>query len=449
MFRNLFRPADSSVQDHLRSSLFIVTLLIIAVMVLLIQWTTEVICANDGARDFIERLQGIPLEGWRVAALAFSCFSGIALLTHLRPRWADQRIPQFVASLTELLLSLGIITVLDFGYRGVLFLSFVNALRFLPGRRTKFLFLGLCLLCFLIADSDLISVFVPVFSLNSYINTYPESLRLWLYGSRNLLVSTNEILFLVYMGWELQRWIEENTKIRDLNTQLVKTSQELAVANVRLEDYARRADESARMRERSRMAGEIHDILGHSLMGIELGLKACLEIFTANPDRVRVQLAKMADMARTGVDEVRSVVHQRRTEEGAGPNLVDSLNLLAAGIREGVGRAVRLSVEGDPVPLSPVQEEVLYRIAQESMTNAIAHGDARQIDLELRFNPASFELAVLDDGSGGGEFREGFGLRHMRERAESVGGQILFRNRDQGFLVMVTIPRTWEPGGHS
>jgi len=37
----------------------------------------------------------------------------------------------------------------------------------------------------------------------------------------------------------------------------------------------------------------------------------------------------------------------------------------------------------------------------------------------------------------------------MRERAESVGGQILFRNRDQGFLVMVTIPRTWEPGGHS
>jgi signal transduction histidine kinase len=446
MFRILFRSADQSVQDHLRSSLYIVTFLVIGVMVVLINWTTEVICDNYGARDFIERLQGIPAEGWRVAVLALTCFFGIVLLTMIRPLWAGQKAPQVLMSLAELLLGLGIIMALDFGYRGVLFLSFINALRFLPGRSTKFLFLALCLLSFLIADSDLISLFIPVFSLNEYINTYPESLRLWLYGLKNLLISGNEILFLIYMGWELQRWIEENTKIRDLNTQLVKTSQELAVANVRLEDYARRADDSARLRERSRMAGEIHDILGHSLMGIELGLKACLEIFSANPQRVRIQLAKMADMARTGVEEVRHVVHQMIVEEGARPTLVDSLNLLAAGIREGVGRTVSLSVEGDPVPFSPVQEEVLYRIAQESMTNAIAHGDARHIELELRFNESSFELAVLDDGVGCGNFKEGFGLRHMRERAESVDGQILFRNRDQGFLVMVTLPRSRELG---
>lgn len=429
------------------ASLYALTFLIIVVMVSLINWTTQVICDNDGARDFLERLQGVPLEGWRVALFSAACFAAIAVLTAVRARWRDQLFLQVGASLAELALGVGLILVLGFGYRGILFLSFINALRFLPGRRPKLFFLTLCLLTFLVADSDVISLFLPVVSLNSYINYHQESLRVWLYGTRNLLISGNEILFLIYMGWELQRWIEENTKIRDLNLRLVKTSQELAVANVRLEDYARRADQSARLRERRRMAGEIHDILGHSLMGIELGLKACLEILGANPDRVRVQLTKMADMARTGVDDIRRLVHQRMAEERTNPTLVDSLKLLTAGIREGVGRSVELSVEGDPAALSPVQEEVLYRIAQESMTNAIAHGDARRIDVELRFNPRSFELSVIDDGVGGGNFQEGFGLRHMRQRAESVGGQILFANRERGFLVMVTLPRSSEGEG--
>jgi signal transduction histidine kinase len=441
------RRADRSPQAGLLVTLYFVTFFVIAVIVVLFNRTTELICDNGGARDFIERLQGIPLEGWRVAAIALSSFAAIVALTLSRSRWKGRALPQLAASAAELLLSLWIIATLGFGYRGILFLSFINALAFLPGRRSKVIVLALCLLTFLVADSDLISLFIPIFSLNSYMNYYPESLRVWLYGSRNLLISANEILFLIYMGWELQRWIEENTKIRDLNIRLMKTSQELAVANVRLEDNARRADESARQREHSRMAGEIHDILGHSLTGIELGLKACLEILRTNPDRVRVQMAKMAEMARVGVDDISRIVHQRIAEDRRTPTIVDSLNLLSEGIREGVGRSVELSVEGDPAPLSPIQEEALYRIAQEAMTNAIAHGDARRIRLELRFNPQSYELSVLDDGAGGESYHEGFGLRHMRERAESLEGQIHFGKRERGFLVMVTLPRSMKPEG--
>src|SRR5262245_46381053 len=103
-----------SVQNRLLATLYAVTFLVIVVMVLLINWTTQVICDNDGAREFLERLQGIPLEGWRVALLSLACFAAIAALTLVRGRWRGQLVPQLAFSAAELALGVALILVLGF-----------------------------------------------------------------------------------------------------------------------------------------------------------------------------------------------------------------------------------------------------------------------------------------------------------------------------------------------
>lgn len=437
----LIRTTDGwASQRTLRSLLFVVSALVVVLVVILINVTTDIICENDRARDFIESIQGIPLEGWKVAVGATVTFALLAVLTLRRshPSWGPGR--QLLASGTDLVLCFTLAALLGFAFRGIFFLAMVNGLRYLSGRGQKTAMLAICVLAYLFADNELISVFTPVFTLNDYLDYYSESRRLLYYGTRNLLLALDQILFIVYLGLEVQTWIAETSKVRELNKRLVRTSQDLAVANVKLEEYARRAEEAARFKARNRMAAEIHDILGHTMTGIEMGLKACLEIFAKDPARVQVQLTKIAEMARSGLEEVRRSVHALDAEPTNATTIVTSLNQLAAGFRDGIGRKVLFHVVGEPTPLSPVHEEVLYRVAQESMTNAIAHGDAQSIEISLEFESEKANLTVADDGSGQKGFHEGFGIRNMKERLHSVGGSLVVSAREPGFEVVATIP---------
>jgi signal transduction histidine kinase len=242
------------------------------------------------------------------------------------------------------------------------------------------------------------------------------------------------------MVMEIQIWVEENIRTHDLNRRLLKTSEDLQLANVRLEEYARRSEESAKIKERNRLAREIHDIVGHSLMGIDIGLKACLEIFTRDPGRVRSQLEKISTLARSGVEDIRRSVHQLKVDQDEGKNFIGSLEALVIGIRECTGSDINLITSGAPYPLAPLVEEALYRAAQEGLTNAIRHGEASQIALEIHFQEKSVKLVVQDNGKGCPVIAEGFGLQHMRERSESLEGSALFTNLQNGFLVTISIP---------
>jgi signal transduction histidine kinase len=422
----------------LEIALLLVTFAVIAFFSYLINTTTALICENDGARQFIERIRGVPLEPWKVTAYSCSLFAVLVLSSLLHSRLGERAAAQVVASLCDLVICCAIIAVLDFSYRGVLFVAIVNAMRFVPRARLRYGVIALCIAAFIFADYDIVALNFPVFSIDNYMDYYRDSTRVFFYGAKNLLVSINEILFIVFMIMEVNSWIAENSKIRDLNRRLVKMTVDLRLANVGLEEYSRRSEETARVKERNRLAREIHDILGHSLTGIEIGLKACLEILRRDPERVYGQLAKISELARSGLAEVRRSVQELKPDEGSG--LVESLENLVGGIGGGTGRGIALEVAGERRVLPPLVEEALYRAVQEGLTNAIRHGEADCVEVELRYGTASVELAIRDDGKGCPEVREGFGLRSMRERAEALGGQALFANRERGFAVMVSIP---------
>ena len=432
-----------SFRKAIEISIFMVTFVIIVFFSILIHQTTELICNNDGARLFIERIRIVPLEAWKIPAISLGLFLLLAGSTLLRARVREAP-AQVLLSLAELGLCAGIIAVLDFSYRGILFIPILNAVRFIPQLRLRYTLVAVFVISYMLADYSIVTMKFPVFSINDYMDYYHGAQRFLYYGIRNLLISLNEILFILFMVMEIQIWIEENVRTRDLNHRLLKTSEDLQLANVRLEEYARRSEQTAKIKERNRLAREIHDIVGHSLMGIDLGLKACLEIFTRDPARVRSQLEKISTLARSGVEDIRRSVQQLKVDPDEGSNFVGSLETLVAGIRECTGAAVTLAAFGTPYPLAPLAEEALYRAAQEGLTNAIRHGEAVRVELEIHFRELSVDLTVRDDGKGCPVIREGFGLQHMRERSESLGGSALFRNLPLGFLVAISIPA--EPG---
>lgn len=435
-----------SFRKAIEISLFVVTFIVILFFSILIHQTTELICNNDGARQFIERVKSVPLQAWKIPAVALLLFFALAASSLYRSRVRDSTLAQLLLSLGDLALCVGIIAVLDFSYRGILFIAILNAVRFVPRIRVRYALVAVFVVAYILADYDLVSLRFPVFSINDYLDYYRDSQRFMFYGIRNLLISLNDILFILFLVMEIQIWVEDTTRTHDLNRRLLKSSEELQLANVRLEEYARRSEQAAKLKERNRLAREIHDIVGHSLMGIDIGLKACLEIFARDPGRVRSQLEKISTLARSGVEDMRRSVQELKVDQDGGRDFVGSLGALVLGIGECTGAAVSLAAQGSPYPLAPLVEEALYRAAQEGLTNAIRHGEAARIELEIHFRERVVQLTVRDDGKGCPQMTEGFGLQNMRERSEALGGTVRFASLAKGFLVTVLIPAEHRTG---
>lgn len=178
---------------------------------------------------------------------------------------------------------------------------------------------------------------------------------------------------------------------------------------------------AAQEAERRRIAQELHDEVGQSLTAVLLGLKRLVDRV---PSALRAEVALAQDTARACLDEVRHVARRLR------PGVLDDLGLrsaLAALTTEFdtlTGVTVSRSLDTQLPELTAEDELVLYRIAQEALTNAARHAHATEVKLSLTGTDAGTTLEVTDNGRGRGSRPEGAGLRGMRERALLVGAQL-------------------------
>ncbi len=216
----------------------------------------------------------------------------------------------------------------------------------------------------------------------------------------------------------------------------------------RLEAERRRASNaalSAQEEERARVARDLHDQVNQSLTGVLLRLEAAR---TAAPPELEEEIAETSVLAHQAMDELLAVARQLR------PTALDDLGLSAAiaGQIEQLGGGeveATFEVEGEVGGIDPDIQLVTYRVAQESLGNAIRHSGARHIDIRLRRAASEVELTVKDDGSGFtfDDATSGLGLGGMRERAILVGGDLKIESRPgHGTSVRLTVPERTEPG---
>jgi two-component system sensor histidine kinase UhpB len=201
---------------------------------------------------------------------------------------------------------------------------------------------------------------------------------------------------------------------------------------------------AARETEARRIARDLHDEAGQMLAALHIEIDAVARTLPA-PQAERVQA--MRQMVGSVEEQLRRIAHEILPPALEGRGLSAALETLAASVSARSGAHVTTRFAGDP-PVSPAARVHLYRIAQEAVSNAVRHGRARRIRIQLEESAERIVLSVRDDGRGF-DVRAlahdgrgpGLGLASIRERAEALRATLAIRSTPaKGATVMVSIP---------
>jgi two-component system sensor histidine kinase UhpB len=194
-------------------------------------------------------------------------------------------------------------------------------------------------------------------------------------------------------------------------------------------DSARRAL-AAQEAERARIARELHDEIGQSLTAAMLQLD-------------RGQVGEAREVVRESLEEVREIARRMRPEALDDLGLASALAALTLDVSHRTGLLVERAIQPGVPRLTPEEELVVYRVAQEALTNAARHAEARHAWLGLTRDGDGVMLEIRDDGQGfDTDGAAGSGLRGMRERALLVGGMLELVSGPTGTVVSLTLPGT-------
>lgn len=193
--------------------------------------------------------------------------------------------------------------------------------------------------------------------------------------------------------------------------------------------------------ERRRVARDLHDEVNQALTGILLRLEALAQ--DVPPDQ-RSQVAELKQLTGQAMDELLRLARQLRPTALDDHGLAPAIEAQVRGFAERTGAEAHVAVSGDPSGLDEETQTVIYRVAQEALSNAAQHARPGRIDVELNTGADGVELRVRDDGEGFDPFATrtgGLGLDGMAERARLAGGVLdLHSERGGGTELTLRLP---------
>lgn len=224
--------------------------------------------------------------------------------------------------------------------------------------------------------------------------------------------------------------------------ELKKAHAELQEAHDQLQEAALHTMQVAVLEERTRIARDIHDALGHSLTSLIVQLQAVKYMLQDGPPLAQEAVRNMLGVAKQSLEEIRSSVHtlaMDKTSLGLTP-----LRALLSQAEKHTG--VKMELICDNLDIMPSQEITItfYRILQEAITNSLRHSDAKKIEVVVEERGTSIFFSIRDDGSitDGSTIKPGFGLNGIRERLQKINGRLHYFVREpHGFQLDVEIPQ--------
>lgn len=397
---------------------------------------------ENTALEFLTKIHRMTIEAWKIPVMATCLFCSCLLLMRIRNAGGYVLILKVGM---EICLSYMISYLLGFSYTGIVLLILADTMKYFPKSKAKISFAVVVCMFYLVIDYDFLSSRFNIISLDTYLEYFQSDMRAALLGVKNIFNSLNTFLFLIYMI--LLVWIQKSEKERilSLNEQLNKTNEELQQANVQLEEYAKEAEKMVETRERNRLAREIHDTLGHALTGIITGIEACTALMDVAPEATKEQLKAIAEVARQGITDVRRSVKALRPDALEKYNLEKALLQTIEEMRTATNAEIDYKCTTDLNCFNADEEDVIYRIVQECITNSIRHGKAKYIQVGIEREYNLMKICIKDNGIGCKDVKRGFGLHHMEERLNMLHGSLKYDGSD-GFMVEAQIPIRWGKG---
>lgn len=420
-------------------ALMVINLVAIVYNASIYLFATNYVAAKGFSHSLLERLDAIPGSPSLIFWVSISLYACLLLVMYYRERHPNQLSVYDKATIIEILLMLVIFSVLHSSYNGLILLVFADIFygskEFNASKDKKywFSFIILSFGMLLLSNYDLMSLFIKLPSLDTYIRFYPESVRLLLLFGKNFLYSLNIVVFMISLLFYILSAITERHRIEE---ELRMASQ----ANRELNSYLALSEKIAEDRERKRIAREIHDTLGHALTGISAGIDAVKVLVDIDTNRAKEQLNNVSVVVRDGIRDVRGSLNKMRPGALENNTLKEALIKIIREYEAISNLEIHLCYEWDNIDLDIAKEDIVFRVIQESITNSVRHGHAKTIWIELLEEDEAYVMTIHDDGVGFDELRYGYGLKQMQERLMIIGGSVHFENRD-GFYTYIEIPK--------
>lgn len=285
-----------------------------------------------------------------------------------------------------------------------------------------------------------------------YTNLAPRTYRFRVMACNNSGVWNEEgatLDFVIPPAWYQTTWFRMACVAAFLamiwGTYQLRVRQLASQFNMRLEE---------RVHERTRIARELHDTLLQSFHGLLMRFQTASRLLPGRPAEAKEKLDGAIEQAEEAIIEGREAVQNLRTSTVQRNDLAQAISMLGEELATDSTNLpspiFRVAVEGAPQDLHPILRDEVYRITAEALRNAFRHAQARQIEVEIRYDSQQFRLRMRDDGRGfnpnvpAGQGRKGhYGLPGMRERAKIAGGKLkVWSEVGAGTEVELEIPAT-------
>lgn len=428
--------------------------MVIMMLAVFMSVTQEKIVDTMNAANFLKQVPILPLTSDDILLFSGGLFIILVVcgycVTHINGLIGFWRCTIFMV---EIAICILLMRTLNLSYDGIVLLVVADLMYRYEGKNQLFLLLSCMGVVYLVISYNVNLLHMKVVPFDLYLGYYSFSVQSLVMSLKNLLSYGNITLFVMYMVILIQDKRRENEEIARLNTELRLTNDQLnqsnsmlhtansqaTAANRKLREYAMMVASLTEIRERNRLAREIHDTLGHALTGIVAGADACMVTMDVAPAMAKKQLSKIRETAQHGIKDVRRSMHKLRPDDLEKLSLKDALTKMANDFSEAGSTKVDLSIVDFPDNLREDQSEVVYRILQEGMTNASRHGHAKNVGISVVKINDKLEIVIADDGIGCDKIKAGFGLHHMQERVSLLGGTLEYYS-DNGFVLEVTLP---------
>lgn len=341
--------------------------------------------------------------------------------------------------LLEFILAFSVFFAVRMNYNGIFLLVFIDVLltyRNLPSNKSYW-FWGLTgiifLLLFSFSNYSLAGVFFKMPSLNTYLDFLPSDSRSILVFLNSFLTSLNFLTFicicLSYVVYILNRAHTVQSKLHSMQK-----------ANDELKSYAAISEKIAQEHERKRIARDIHDTVGHTLIGVAAGIDAVMVLIDINPQAAKDQLQKISAAVKQGIQEVRHVLNQMRPDALKSYTLESALNKMLKEYSDISHIQIVFNYSWGNVNFQKTTENIIFRVIEETVTNSLRHGHATKIWIDCTSSNSAYILSIHNNGKSEVKIKPGYGITQMRERLAIINGTVEF-NGKKGFTTIVKFPK--------
>lgn len=417
--------------------------MVVAFISIIIANTTYLISNSQNSREFLEQISVLPVKPNIVIIRAVISYVVLLIIMYVKKEVEQKSLSvAIVFFCIEVFLCIVLMWTINMSYSGIILLVIADLLTHIKYKNNKLIFLSSITIIYILSDYDFVSLKFKMVSFSEFLTYYNTNLQNYILGLKSMIISINIMSFILYLFILMKIQVDENKKITILNNKLNEANSELKLMNIKLQDYAKTTEKMTETRERNRLAREIHDTIGHALTGIIAGIDACFTILDYSPKDAKKQLVIISDVARKGMKEVRRSVKALR------PDALETLTLEQAirGMIKDISTTSKSKIifENfiDNLKFNSDEEDAIYRVIQEGITNAIRHGKSTKVCVSLSKEENYIKLIISDNGIGCENIKKGFGLRHMKERVELLNGNIKYYGND-GFTIIANIPIRW------